>query len=262
MMFRSFTYLVGAIGYVIVPLLVLFALKPTPAALVDVIAPKAPDRRLVLNLLLVPLLLPPVVNLVSPHRLTSLWTIPNWTLLPVVLLASPLILVTHAAVARIVAVALALPVVMILAAPAVAFIGQQSHRAGNQLYYRALAAHVLKTWQHVSDRPLRLVGGDADVVEGVIFYLPRDAVSLENHLLNEIAGPNQIRMTGDGTGPRVASAGIVLICKDDEKNCVEAIDGAVARFGGYRTKIELRRSYLGIMSAPGRYIILAIPPER
>ena len=58
-------------------------------------------------LFLVPLVLPAVVNLAMPYRLTADWTYPNWALLPVVLYASRDIIVDERAVARAGLVALA-----------------------------------------------------------------------------------------------------------------------------------------------------------
>ena len=59
----------------------------------------------------VPLVLPALVNLAIPYRLTADWTYPNWALLPVVLYASRDLIVDERAVARAGLVALAVTVV-------------------------------------------------------------------------------------------------------------------------------------------------------
>ena len=76
------------IAYAAGPLVLLAALRPSPAALRDIIWPADPERRQALILLVVPLVLPALVNLFLPHRLTAVWTYPNWALLPVVLYGS------------------------------------------------------------------------------------------------------------------------------------------------------------------------------
>jgi hypothetical protein len=261
LLIRSLTYFPEIIGYIIVPLLAFFALRPSRAALLDVVAPKEADRRMVATILVVPLLLPPLLNLVAPYRLTGLWTVPNWTLLPVVLLGSQYITVTRTAVVRMVALALAFPLVVTLAAPGVAFVGHYLHIGRSQPHYRALAQTIEQSWKGVTDRPLRLVGGDFDVVNGVLFYLPGDATMLEGHLLNPPAGRFEIELTGED-GKRLTRDGIVLLCMNGGANCATALDKVEAAVGGIRQDVELRRSYLGYVGGADRYTILTVPPQR
>ena len=73
----------------IVPLIFFAALMPNRAAGRDVLWPADEIRRQALVLLIVPLVLPAVINLVIPYRLTPDWTFSNWALLPLVLYGSP-----------------------------------------------------------------------------------------------------------------------------------------------------------------------------
>ena len=52
--------------------------------------PATPERRLAVVAFWAPLLVPIAVALVAQFPLTSLWTMSAWSLLPVVLLSSPL----------------------------------------------------------------------------------------------------------------------------------------------------------------------------
>jgi 4-amino-4-deoxy-L-arabinose transferase-like glycosyltransferase len=257
---RSLSYFGELLGYISAAMLAFFALRPRWTALVDVATPRDADRRLVATLLVVPLLLPPLVCLFAPYRLTGLWTIPNWTLLPVVLLGSQYIRVTREAVVWMVAVALAIPLVVTLAAPGVALVSHYQHMGKSQPHYRALAQNMERVWKSTTQRPLRLAGGDFDVVNGVLFYLPGDATALEGHLLDAAAGRVEIKLTGDD-GARLARDGIVLVCKNTEAYCLAAMDKAAGAIGGRRQEIELRRSYLGILGKPDRYTIMAVPPK-
>src|SRR6202034_2657107 len=85
---RSAYYLVGAAAYAIGPLIFLAALRPGGAALSDIVWPADADRQQVLVLFIVPLVLPALVNVAFPYRLTPDWTFPNWALLPIILYAA------------------------------------------------------------------------------------------------------------------------------------------------------------------------------
>ena len=113
-------YILGAAAYIAGPLIFLAALRPSRAALADIAWPADEDRRQALVLLLVPLVLPALVNLVIPYRLTPDWTFPNWALLPVVLYASRYLIVDEAAVARAGLVVVAGTVVALVASPVIA----------------------------------------------------------------------------------------------------------------------------------------------
>ena len=86
----------------------------------DTLLPSSTDQRLATVAFWAPLLLPAAGALAANLRIVSLWAMPAMTLLPVVLLSSPLIVISRAALVRLLALAVALPVVATLAAPAVA----------------------------------------------------------------------------------------------------------------------------------------------
>jgi hypothetical protein len=115
------SYLIGCLGYIAVPLIASYwLLRPSVPALRDVARPADMHRRLVLFIQLTLIVLPVPFALAMGLRIVPLWTMPAWTLLPVVLLASPLIAVGREAVRRIVAVTALFTLAMLAVAPAVA----------------------------------------------------------------------------------------------------------------------------------------------
>ncbi len=81
-------YVAGSIGYIAIPLLLVqIAAWPSWATVADMIWPRDIERRLVAAAFWGPFLLPVVGALASATEITSLWSMPAWTLLPVVLLS-------------------------------------------------------------------------------------------------------------------------------------------------------------------------------
>jgi len=81
--------------------------------------PSDPDRRLAAAAFWGPLLLPVVGALASGTDITSLWSMSAWTLLPVLLLSPPAMTIAAVDTRRLLAFAVALPVVMAIASPAI-----------------------------------------------------------------------------------------------------------------------------------------------
>jgi hypothetical protein len=94
-------YLAGALGYMAFPFVVyLIAVRPDRRVLTRALWPSDPALRMLVVLLAVPLLLPPLSAPFLGVRLTSLWTMPAWFLLPIILLApNAVVLPRRAAVA-------------------------------------------------------------------------------------------------------------------------------------------------------------------
>jgi hypothetical protein len=175
-----------------------------------------------------------------------------WTLLPVVLLSSPLLTVTRTDAIRVLAVAVAFPVVMTLAAPGIAL---AIHYAGVKpaaAHSRLLATAVEHVWHQTTEQPLRLVGGDPDLAFGVAFYSaeqPSAFPDLDSHLASWV------------TPQRLDREGIALVCNTTDQRCV-AKAAALADGRGGRLEITLQRSYWGQLGDSARYLILAVPPRK
>ena len=111
-------YLAGSFGYVAIPVIVvLIAARPNWAIVADMLWPADTERRLAAAAFWGPLLLPAAAALVSGTEITSLWSMSAWTLLPVLLLSPPAITLREIDTRRILAAAVAIPIVMLIASP-------------------------------------------------------------------------------------------------------------------------------------------------
>ena len=152
----ALNYLAGSAGYVAVPvaivMFILFRSSPRkrgpraenaePAALdsrlrgndrgfelasrestisvfADMIWPADADRRLAAAAFWAPLLLPVVAALASGTDITSLWSMSAWTLLPVLLLSPKAMTISSIDTRRLLAFAMALPLIMVIVSPAI-----------------------------------------------------------------------------------------------------------------------------------------------
>ena len=247
-----FEYLGGSIAYVCVPLIVVFVMaRPNRLALTDMAWPREPQRRLAAAAFWGPLLLPALLASLGGVRLTSLWSMSAWTLLPVMLLSSPLVAIARRDVARVLALALIFPWVMIAAAPVVGM-AIQRNGSGFEAHSAPLAQPVEQLWRETSYRPLKFFGSVDVLTDGVPFYLrehPRITRILERPVT-----PREEEL--------ISSAGAVLVCPANAVSCLDrAMAIASADPTARRREVEVRRNYLGVDGVPGRYVIFAIPPR-
>ena len=123
-----------------------------------------------------------------------------------------------------------------------------------EVHSRQLAAEVEKMWRATSDKPLRLVGGNQDLAYGVAFYLP-ERPSVFPYLL-----PREAPWVTDA---RIAREGLVILCVQSVRECVQQAEQRAAKGPpGRRAEVELARSHFGIAGKPERYVIITMPPER
>ncbi len=248
-------YVGGALGYVALPLVLAWAVsRPPPAALAAVVVPQSDRSRLLLLAFALPILLPALLAPIGGVRLTSLWTIPAWTLFPVVLLSPPSIAVTRDAVIRIVAFALILPVMMLLAAPLIAMaIHRKGVEPSAEAHARELAAEVARVWRQTTDRPLRLIGGDGDLAYGAAFYLAGKPSVFPGLSMREAPWVDEARVARDG---------LAIVCLKRIPSCVQAAEQRAAKGpAGQRAEVELVRNHFGIAGKPERYVIVTVPPR-
>ena len=249
---RAAGYLGGGIGYVALPVLLALAVaRPSGAALADTLIPNTPERRLAATAFWLPLLLPALLAPLFGIEINSLWTMSAWTLLPVVLLASPLIAVARAAAAWVVMIAMALPIVLLAASP---FIASRINRGGvapQAAHGKLVAERIARVWHEATPRPLQFVGGDAVLTYAAAFYLPEKPLTFPE--LNERISPwiDQAKL---------ARAGIALVCVLADRQCVQMIE-AHAGTSGRRFEIEIAREYLGSAGPSERYLIIIVPPR-
>ncbi len=244
-------FLLGVAGYLAAPAAISLAVtRPGLHAIADSVWPRTPERRLALIAFVTPLLLPALATVLMKVEIVSLWAMSAMTLLPVVLLSSPLVTVPRRAAAWLLAAAIVFPVLMVLASP---FIAIWIHREGVPNYathYRLLAQAVEKAWRAETNRPLRYLGSYTNIVNGVSFYLPGSVSTLD------IVGPSSTPWSDEAS---VARAGIALVCPEAEAICMHFLN---ARAGNAtRTAVTLSRRHWGVGDKPVRYVIVVLPPK-
>jgi hypothetical protein len=250
----TFGYLAGAAAYAAIPVALAFAAtRPRSDALVDTLSPSTPERRLVAMVFWMPLLIPAAIAPFAGVELVSLWTMSAWTLLPVVLLSSPLLTVTRESAVRIVAAAVIFPLVTAIAAPVIALAIHYAGVKPGAAHSRLLANAVEQAWRQTSDRPLRLVGGEADLAFGVAFYSSERPSAFPDF---------DWRLASWMTPARIARDGIALVCAISDQGCVTKAESLAAEgAAGRRSEVILQRRYWGVSGDSGRYLILTVPPR-
>jgi hypothetical protein len=176
-----------------------------------------------------------------------------WSLLPVVLLSSPLVRISHRHVVSVVVAAIAFPFVMMALAPAIAFAIHRNGVAPGAEHSALLAEPVEQLWRANSNQPLRVFDGYGDFGYGVAFYLPSH--SLVVNMLDGRPHPD--------LDERVARDGIAMVCPADQVACVTALDARVILAGARakRRTVDLTRTYFGAAGVTRRYVIAVIPPR-
>ena len=247
-------YLAGIIGYgAPVVLIALIATRPTRAAVADMLMPPDGPRRFIAVAFWTMLLAPVPVALATGSQIVSLWSMPVWPLLPAVMLSPPALSVSRAALARVVALAVAFPIIVLAIAPGIALIIHRNGSAGQAAFYRPLAQAVQRDWKAVTSRPLAYVGGNGNLAYAVAFYLPRPAT----------AYPDFNPMLAPWVRPQaLIRDGIALICPAEEEGCVERIKAYAANAPSFRINDStLVDRFWGSEGAAARFVIVVVPPQ-
>ena len=243
-------YLAGSAGYVAVPVLfVLLAIKPSRAVLSDILWPARAERRLVATAFWAPLLLPAVVAPLTGSAINSLWSMSAWTLLPVVLLSSPLINFERGVVSAIATITTAMPLLMMVVAPIIAFY-IALHSGGDApttVHTELLAKRVAQEWRMRTEWPLRFVGGNSDLAYGVAFYSPNRPLAFPNFNQSTVPWVNLALVRRDG---------IAVVCRVGDSACL-----AAHGFTGPNIDVEITPTYFGVAGVPRRFTIIIVQPR-
>jgi hypothetical protein len=237
-------YLAGSVGYVAVPVaLTLIAARADRAALANLLWPRDVQRQLVTVAFWAGLLLPMLGAIATGTDITSLWSMSAWTLLPVVLLSSPRIVIPAKPDIDLVAIAVAFPLLMLIASPFIA-LSVRNGLPDEQTDGSLLAPEVEKVWRQATDKPLRIVAGD--LAYQIAFYAKDrpDAFPDFNRTLAPWIDDARIRREG-----------MAVVCRAAAERCLRS----VAATGGASVTVE--RTYAGFGGTPGRYRILVQPPQ-
>jgi 4-amino-4-deoxy-L-arabinose transferase-like glycosyltransferase len=246
---RALGYLAGSAGYAALPvIIVLAAARPSRATIADMAWPNDSERRLAAAAFWGPLLLPVIGALASGTALTSLWSMPAWTLLPVLLLSPPAVTIAAVDTRRILIAAVAFPLVLLMVSPVIAIVVQRNGPNPASAQASLLAAQVERAWHDATPQPLRYVGGDTDIAYGVIAYAGERPRALPG-----LPAPSDAELT---------HAGMVLVCFAENTICRQAAETLAARVGpSRRIESEIVRNFLGFAGKPQRYTILIVPPR-
>ena len=162
-------YILDPIAYVVAPVaILLLAVRPRPRTIVDMAWPADADRRLLAVAFWATLLLPTLPALFWGIEITGYGrcrVVP----LPVLLLSPQTVQIPHPVVRRIVGCAVAFPMAMLMAAPAIALVIQGRGVPSENAHIRILAERVESAWHDATTKPLHYVGGV--VADGVLTYV-------------------------------------------------------------------------------------------
>ncbi|HTK14402.1 MAG TPA: glycosyltransferase family 39 protein [Xanthobacteraceae bacterium] len=241
-------FIAHVLAYAALPVAVtLYFSKTAEGAWRDILLPRDPNRRWAAIAFWIPLLIPIGAALVAEIEIAAPWTIAAWSLLPIVLLSSSRIEVSRRAAARLLAVALVFPLLMVVISPVIAYV---VHREGKVVpsaaHSRLLAKQVAEQWHQLTTVPLQLVGGDSSLTYGVVTYMPD-----RPRAYPDLSSVPQAELDRDGA---------VAVCYAADSGCIAAARGWFA--GDVRSVVsQIQRTHFGYRGIPRRYEILLKPPR-
>lgn len=242
-------YLGGSLGYIALPvLLVLAAARPNRAALADMIWPADVERRLATAAFWAPFLLPALVAVATGTEVTSLWSMSAWSLLPVLLLSSPRITLPPVDIRRIILIAMALPLIVLIAAPAIALMNRRDGPPPASAQSHLLAIEVERIWHQVTPQPLAFVGGDGDILLGVVAY----AADKPRALLDGLAPPSAAHLR---------RAGMVLLCFTGDQACLNEAKRVAGSAPSSSGQIGITQKSWGTLLPQRSYTVIVVPPR-
>jgi hypothetical protein len=242
-------YLLGSLGYVALPvILVLAAARPNRAALADMIWPADTERRLAAAAFWAPFLLPALGAIASGAEITSLWSMASWTLLAVLLLSSPLVTWRAIDTSRVVLMATALPLVLLMASPVIAIVTRPSDAPAVNGQARLLATEVERVWRAATPQRLGFVGGDGDILLGVVAF----AADKPRAMLPDLPAPG---------ADELKRRGMVLMCFSGEAGCLRAAALQAGTAPSRTIQTDITQTVWGKVMLARRYTMIVVPPR-
>ncbi|NWG24847.1 MAG: glycosyltransferase family 39 protein [Pseudorhodoplanes sp.] len=254
-LYEAGDYVFGTLAYAIGALALLAACaKPSLAALRDVCFPPLRDnaRRRAAILFYVPILAPIPVAAVTKTLLISLWNAPGYTMLPVMLMSSRLVALTREGLRAMVMVAVIFPLLVLAAAPVVAW-GKLTYGTENEGLYARLAADAgLRAWRETTREPLRIMAGPFGLISTAAMYVPDRPTTFAD--FSPYLSPQV-------TPERIAREGAVLMSPSSDRYFMRQLDRHSAGHPNVRKfEVTLVRRWLGFESAPRKFTIAILPP--
>jgi hypothetical protein len=193
------------------------------------------------------------VALAAGVELTSLWTMPAWFLLPVLLLAPATAVLRRPAAITLAGVVAVLTLAMLLASPALAWWRHVDGTKEARAYYRLLAVEATRRFEATTGRPLTIVAGDPDLAAAMTFYAPGHPDALAGYDLQTAPWITPARLAGEGW---------IALCKAEDDDCLAgAAQLAGARDGLRREDVRLVSRFLGVPGPAQRFSLLVVPPR-
>jgi len=247
-------YLLGALGYVLLPLLVYgAAVRPDKDMLALVIWPQDADRRMLVILLGSFLLLPALTAPLIGVKLTSLWTMSSWFLLPIVLLAPKEVKLTHLTAARVATGVATMTMAILAAAPVVAWVNYVNGLESGRAYDRIVGEEVTRTWRAATGRPLRIVIGVTGFSQATSFYSPDHPDAGPG--FGSPASPWLTILRGRRDGWGAACSAADQVCISDVERSAQIFSGSV------RVEKTLTVSFFGWRSTSKQFVFYIVPPQ-
>lgn len=243
-------YFGGSIGYIAMPLIAVAVMaRARPSVSAEIAWPRDDERRLVALAFWLPFLLPALGAIAGKSEITSLWSMPCWTLLPVLLLSPDAVRVTAADTKRLLMLAVAIPIIMLIVSPVIAIVAQRKNPLPASAQASLLASQVEQAWRQATPQPLRFVGGNADLAYGVSTY-----VSDHPRALTDMPPP---------AAEELARSGAVYVCFAEDQGCRRDSAERAAKTSGSRTvESTIMRAFMRTPAQPQRYTIIIAPPAR
>jgi 4-amino-4-deoxy-L-arabinose transferase-like glycosyltransferase len=243
----------GSLCYIAAPIVLsVFAAQPNVAVIRDTLWPVDPDRRMLVVAFAAPFLFAALIAVLLQVEIAPLWAISAMTLLPVVLLSSPLVTISRLATARLVALAIVFPLIMVAISPVIAIVGRRDSVANHESQYRLIAQAVERAWYASTDKPLRIVGSFDSLANGTAFYF------VDEPLTFDIMNPTRTPWID---GERIGRDGIAIVCPESDPFCMQAITYYLAYYRASKaTDVVIARPYFGTYDTPMPFKIVVIPP--
>jgi 4-amino-4-deoxy-L-arabinose transferase-like glycosyltransferase len=253
-LYASLGYVGGSLGYAFIAIaLVWLFFRPDIAAVKDTFLPRDANRRFILLFFALPLFLPALIAPLTGTTLNSLWSMPAWTLLGAVLLASPRTKITKPALSGLLALSVTAPLVLVLAAPVFASYVQRNVEPW-QTHTSLLGPQVDRIWAKATSAPLKAICGDAGLAYGASFYS-----AARPRVCEDISGFAQGTIQRNAA---MARDGIAIVCVESQ-SCAQRIDRLGAGVSGAsRDTLTLSRRFMGNDGPSARYTIGIVPPQK
>jgi hypothetical protein len=115
---------------------------------------------------------------------------------------------------------------------------------------RLLAERVAQEWRKVTDQPLRLIGGNGELVYGLAFYSPGRPSAFPDFDLSTAPWVNPAR---------IILQGIAIVCYASDPTCLATAEAL--GLTGRRIEVRIAREHFGEIGQAGDYVIMIVPPR-